>query len=142
MDVQQVRDLPLVTGETASDAPSRLVRTPLGLAMIEIQGELSIPHDIPLGYENSGLFQTFDIPENLSSEERSMPCVKIGRLDFEGDKVTMFVSTTQRLIGKIVKLDPPLGLLKLAADADGQQCQIVDIISAKIIFSSRPLPIM
>lgn len=125
------------------ESPS-LVETPMGLAMIEIQGELNMPNEKPQGLslEEDKLFKKYNLPPFLSNEE-PIDVVKIGRVEIEEDfnKVTLFISTTQRLVGKIVKLDPPLALLKLAK-SDNQPCEMMDLITSKMIFSSRPLPIM
>lgn len=127
----------------SGESPS-IIKTPMGLAMIEIQGELNIPNEKPVGLssEEDKLFKTCNLPPFLSNKE-PVDVVKIGSVEIEEEskRVTLFISTTQRLVGKIVKLDPPLGLMKLSQD-DKEPCEIVDVITSKMIFSSRPLPIM
>lgn len=125
------------------ESPS-LVMTPMGLAMVEIQGELNVPHTKPVGLapEEEALFKTHQLPPFLRADG-PVDTVKIGHVDLDipAMSATLFVSTTQRLVGKIVKLDPPLGVLRLGKD-ESDPCEMVDVVKTKLIFSSRPLPIM
>lgn len=83
--------------------------------------------------------------------------VKFGHLQFDDKdqlKVTLFIGKSQRLIGNVVKLDVPLGVLKVplkqksVEDSDNvdmdqdHEIQMIDIVRAKMIFKQRPLPIM
>ncbi|CAH2351561.1 chromosome transmission fidelity protein 8 [[Candida] railenensis] len=112
---------------------SNVISTPFGLAIIEIQGELNIP-EIASSEEN---------PDNLKVDDL-YTAVKFGKLivdPVDDSKVTLFVGTSQRMLGKIVKIDPPLGVLKINAN-DKNEMKMIDVIKKKIIFKDRPLPIM
>lgn len=113
--------------------PSNVISTPFGLAIIEIQGELNIP-EIASSEEN---------PDNLKVDDL-YTAVKFGKLivdPVDDSKVTLFIGTSQRMLGRIVKIDPPLGVLKINAN-DKNEMKMIDVIKKKIIFKDRPLPIM
>lgn len=132
-----------------SDDPS-VISTPLGLTLIEIQGDLILPSQKPLhlSTEEEKLFKQIEFPDLLTRENDSketLDSVKFGslELDLKTKSATLFISTTQRLIGKIEKIDPPLGILKINHNNDtNDTCEMVDLIQNKIIFKQRPLPIM
>lgn len=129
------------------DDYSTIMATPFGFTLIEIQGELNMPKIKPelLNEEESKLFGKTKYPQLLTSKEESplVDIVKFGSLEIEEDmkRATLFIGNSQRLIGNIVKLDKPLGVLKLVENEE-ENCEIVDIIEMKIIFKQRPLPIM
>lgn len=161
--------------EKSTSDYSTIVSTPLGLTLIEIQGELSIPREKPIGLNESEqkLFDTIALPEiftnNINNNKDGidnndhddyLDVVKFGKLEIDESmkKATLFISTTQRLIGTIEKIDPPLGLLKIDHEntpssggnitndttntTTTKSCQMLDVIETKIIFKNRPLPIM
>lgn len=139
---------------------STLISTSLGLTLIEIQGDLSLPNFKPNGLNSKeeNLFKKVEIPdlfkESNNNNNDKIDMVKFGHLEIDtsSKKATLFISTTQRLIGTIEKIDPPLGILKItkndndidkSKDINNQSsCEIIDIIKNKIIFKNRPLPIM
>lgn len=104
------------------------VTTPMGNMMLEIQGDLEIP-SIPHADERFSSYDGQDI-------------VKFGLLyvNMETKSATLFIGKKQRLLGTLVKLDTPLGLLKFNHDSGTVEMQ--DIFSYKVIFKNRPLPIM
>lgn len=107
--------------------PSTLV-TPYGRAVVEIQGVLNLPtQPPPAAHESAANFIKVD----------DSTAVKFGRVEFDGRKVTMFIGQLQRLIGEIVELKTPLGLLKVLSGIE-----MVDVIKQKVIFKDRPHPIM
>ena len=137
------------------------VMTPHGLAVLEIQGELNLPDHRPVGTTQTP--QTNDSP--YITVDDIYDAVKFGHLEFDKkdeSKVTLFIGKSQRLIGNIVKLDTPLGLLKIPlsgangmnleddqndkdkddASESTEKVQMIDIVKAKMIFKHRPLPIM
>lgn len=104
------------------------VTTPLGNMMLEIQGDLEIPstaHDD----DRFTKYEGFDI-------------VKFGLLHInpENKTATLFIGKKQRLLGSVVKLDTPLGMLKFNHDSGTVEMQ--DVFNYKVIFKNRPLPIM
>ena len=138
-----------------------IIATAQGLALIEIQGDLSLPREKPIGLtaKEEELFQNVPLPEILQSihtvddaAKESVEVVKFGRLEIDDTlkRATLFVSTTQRLIGNVEKIDPPLGLLKIYTPAQTDpnshtnqaQCELADVLTTKILFKQRPLPIM
>lgn len=136
---------------------STIFSTSLGLTLIEIQGDLSLPKSKPQGLseKEESLFFKKEIPrlfqslhELSSHNDEVVDAVKFGKLEIDNSlkHATLFISTTQRLVGTIEKIDPPLGLLKIdhaTEDDDSEdQCEMLDIIYNKIIFKQRPLPIM
>lgn len=119
-----------------SDGSPLVVSTPNGNVMLEIQGELILPSAKPQGLtpEEESKYVAIDGVNHA---------VKIGRLELNGNKATLFIGTSQRLLGDVKKLNPPIGVLRLPNDAeDDAKIKMVDIIKHKIIFTGRPLPIM
>lgn len=100
----------------------------MGNMMLEIQGDLEIP-------------STAHDDERFSKYEDA-DIVKFGLLHVnpENKTATLFIGKKQRLIGSLVKLDTPLGLLKFNHDSGTVEMQ--DVFHYKVIFKNRPLPIM
>ncbi|CCH61532.1 hypothetical protein TBLA_0E04800 [Henningerozyma blattae CBS 6284] len=124
-----------VLGQLAQEKLSTIA-TPLGNTIIEIQGELDIPSLQQLPKDN------YLQDSRFSLDSQDNPIVKVGILNIDQDskQVTMYVGTTQRLLGKIEKLDPPLGLLHFVSET--KEYQLKDVFTHKIVFRNRPLPIM
>jgi chromosome transmission fidelity protein 8 len=166
-----LRSLSLPRRDPSLDDYSTVVSTNLGLTLIEIQGNLSLPKFKPQGLNSKEqeLFTKTEIPQLLKSihynnikkqqnddnndedeDEDEVDSVKFGRLEIDQSfkRATLFISTTQRLVGTIEKIDPPLGLLKIDHSMsndnnnNNEKCEMLDIINTKIIFKQRPLPIM
>lgn len=128
-----------------------IVSTPLGLSILEIQGELNLPSRIPDDKDNCDVAYL----QNFVTVDEIYEAVKFGRLVIEGEssaKATLFIGSSQRLLGKIVDLDPPLAVLKIPRKGEltnvsgnqerSDEIDMIDIIRKKIIFQERPLPIM
>lgn len=111
-----------------SDEKQTSVITPMGNMILEIQGDLQVP-SVPQDNERFSKFQGSDI-------------VRFGLLsiDMEKSSAILFIGKKQRLLGSLVKLDTPLGLLKFNHDSGTVEMQ--DIFNYKVIFKNRPLPIM
>lgn len=111
-----------------SDQRQTSVSTPLGNMMLEIQGDLEIPHQ----WHDDARF-------TMDGDHES---VRWGLLHIETarNNATLFVGRKQRLLGLLVKLDTPLGLIKFNQDEGTVEVQ--DIFYYKVLFKSRPLPIM
>lgn len=105
------------------------ITTPFGRALLEIQGVLNLPTSTP---EESSVHAG-----NFIRVGDEGTAVKFGRVEFNGDKATMFVGNLQRLLGEVVPLAVPLGVLKVE-----EGLEIVDVIKYKLIFKDRPLPVM
>lgn len=129
-------DMPSVTISTSqirslldSDQKQVGVTTPMGNMMLEIQGDLEIP-------------STAQEDDDRFSKSEGSDIVKFGLLHInpENKMATLFIGKKQRLLGSVVKLDTPLGLLKF--NHDSKTVEMQDVFSYKIIFKNRPLPIM
>lgn len=117
----------LQRGERVPDQEST-IETPLGKMIVEIQGTLELPSEIS---KDNELYRSID----------GYDTVHFGNLSIESkEKAILFVGKKQRLLGKVVKLNPPLGLLKF--NDNGSNVELLDVIEYKVIFSDRPLPIM
>ncbi|KAK6456820.1 chromosome transmission fidelity protein 8 [Scheffersomyces xylosifermentans] len=124
-----------------------IISTPSGLSIIEIQGELNFPRDVPLNVtideSNAEYIQNFVTVNDIRH------AVKFGRLQFDekdAKKVILFIGKSQRLLGTMVDLETPLAVLKIPVkkndDTTEDTISMIDIISKKIIFKQRPLPVM
>ncbi|ODV86409.1 hypothetical protein CANARDRAFT_6884 [[Candida] arabinofermentans NRRL YB-2248] len=126
-----------------------IISTNLGSTILEIQGELNLPQSKPenLTPEEEELFIKSRVPKLLNTtDEVVRDAVRFGRLELEPGfkKATLFISNSQRLVGSVEKVDPPLGVLRIVKDDNNglEECQVVDVISHKVVFRLRPLPIM
>lgn len=134
------------TGEQSAENPlPKILQTPLGLAIIEIQGTIHAPLAEDPGTDNNG--------------EAMASTIHVGRLEFplydgssaEGPwmkSVYLYVGKHQRLTGEIKKLAKPLMVLSTtktdiqpALDSTEGQLGINAVIRHKILFSSRPEPV-
>ncbi|KAG7884710.1 hypothetical protein KL938_001837 [Ogataea parapolymorpha] len=133
------------TQSVPDNLPS-IVCTKWGSMLLEIQGELNLPPNKPEGLneQEEKLFTKFVYPDLVADNERLVrDAVKFGRLEIEKDmkRATLYISTSQRLVGTVETIDPPLGLLKTDIDESGK-CEFVDVIRKKVVFKLRPLPII
>ena len=133
--------VPLYTSPTQTSVTKptnplpKLLQTPGGLALLEIQGSLHLPTASP-----------------------SSPTISVGRLVFPdynaGDssenkswmkRVHLYVGLHQRLTGEVKKLPNPLALIRKRdsgeANVEGEELEIAEIVYFKVIFSSRPEPV-
>lgn len=121
-----------VVAITAADlrgGEPHVLATPVGNVLLEIQGELNLP----LEADESGRFGVRGGKET----------VQFGRLELEGTNATLYIGTSQRLVGKVVPLDPPVAVVRFPeSDADGAEVALSDVIRQKVTFKHRPLPIM
>ncbi|KAK9358115.1 putative sister chromatid cohesion protein Ctf8 [Lipomyces starkeyi] len=117
------------TNESSSYFP-QVLRTPTGLALIEIQGTLHT---------------TQPSSDSTPSE--------LGKLTFDGKTTWLWIGDHQRMEGSIVDLNPPFGVLRRVTrkqsemeeengSPDGTAVEIVEVIRKKILFTSRPEPIV
>jgi chromosome transmission fidelity protein 8 len=131
---ERLNSEPMNTG----NAIDNVLSTPFGLVLLEIQGELNIPHEV-----TTNNLQDFITVDSIHR------AVKFGQLkvdEKDPKKLTLFVGNSQRLIGDLVKLNPPLAVLKVPIDKSdlikNKSIDMIDIIENKLIFKERPLPIM
>lgn len=131
-----------------------------GNILLEIQGDLIAPE-----YDDN-IQSTKDSGDDLDTNSKYLKlqsddddftiktALKIGKLELDEaqKKVTLYIGTSQRLLGDLKKINPPLGLMRFEnqnennngnnGNSMGKKVEIVDVIRWKIIFSGRPLPIM
>ncbi|KAI9677844.1 MAG: hypothetical protein M1829_002341 [Trizodia sp. TS-e1964] len=128
----------------------KLLQTPAGLAILELQGTINLPDISNLDTESSSTD-----PSNEISE--------IGRLEFPCyspltspqnkdwmKQVFLYVGPHQRLTGEIRKLANPMAVIQrrktsqhpqAESDQLPEELEILEIITHKIIFSQRPEPV-
>lgn len=154
----------------------RILQTPSGLALLEIQGSIHVGNKMLASIGGLGLesVENEDIDmENKSEHEHQVEDEEngmdhIGEFDFSdieagGSQVTLRIGQFQRLRGKLVKLKSPLAVLRIDPKDDSTTTQesldekrrsigqnkdaiveipVLDIIYQKILFSTRPEPIV
>lgn len=111
--------------ESSETRQPLVIMTPLGRTIIEIQGDLELPTDED-DKDAEVRFGLLDIEENHNDPIMS--------------RVTLYVGKKQRLLGKVVSLEVPLGLLNFTKNDN--KVTLEDVIRYKILFQDRPLPIM
>lgn len=114
----------------------QLLRTPSGLALLELQGSLNFPSD----------------------QDGETPQIRIGSLEFPDyapgapdsawmDRVTLYVGPHQRLTGVVKKLPRALAVVRRCRDSHPQpvtsagDLEMVEIVEYKLVFSNRPEPV-
>ncbi len=127
----------------------QLLQTPSGLAIVEIQGTLNVPH---LQTSSDG-----DVDMTMDNQQ-----VDVGRLvfpDYSPDtplddtkwtkQVYLYVGMHQRLTGEVKKLPDPIAVVSRKTTAEAgtnnatevEELEILEIVRWKIIFSHRPEPV-
>jgi chromosome transmission fidelity protein 8 len=131
---------PSATGDVPPNPLPQLLHTPLGIALLELQG-------------------TFNLPLVLDNSDAT----DIGKLVFPSDfgadgnkKVWMYVGANQRMTGELKKLSPPVGVLRrrVGGDAEmrdggenreekweGEELEVAEVVYWKLVFSARPEPV-
>jgi chromosome transmission fidelity protein 8 len=135
---------PSSTAHDANPLPP-LLRTPSGLALVELQGDIRFP---PAAAQAS---------------------TQVGKLVFplyrpdingEGDptwmkRVYLYVGVNQRMAGEVKKLGRPFAVIRrrepagsdhvamgdAEAGSAGEELEIVEIVKYKILFATRPEPV-
>lgn len=120
-----------------------LLQTPLGLAIMEMQGHINVPSmdeaDSTTTRVGRLVFPDYDISQTEAAEG---PWMK---------KVYFYVGH-QRMLGQIKRLPKPVavigrkGLLAVSddqtnVDVANEELEILEIVKWKIVFSSRPEPV-
>jgi chromosome transmission fidelity protein 8 len=152
--------IPLHPPQTSRHPPSstpfqlpQLLQTPLGIAIVEIQGTINIPTVVP-GSTSTRVgklvFPDYDAERDGANEGSWM-------------KKVWFYVGYQRMLGEVKRLNKPLGIVgrrglmgKWDNDAmdvdqsdetasvktsDVEELEIFEIVKWKILFSSRPEPV-
>ena len=149
------------SGNAATDNPlPQLIQTPSGLAILELQGTINLPHTDSESAADSG-----------ASQE-----VSIGRISFPDHhpetqdpastawmkRVHLYVGQHQRLTGEVKKLPKALAIIRRRSHDDGgdgdvdvdvdeagdeaargakDELEVVEIVKYKLVFSHRPEPV-
>ncbi|ODV95680.1 hypothetical protein PACTADRAFT_50368 [Pachysolen tannophilus NRRL Y-2460] len=121
---------------------SSLIDTPGGLAILEIQGVLNLPTKLNSTHQ---LLDDTAIDSDLVRQ-----AIKFGDLQLEdNNKATLYIGKSQRLVGTVESIDPPLGVLKFSNHVENDEnknssskIEMIEIVDKKIVFRTRPLPIM
>ncbi|KAA8910690.1 chromosome transmission fidelity protein 8 [Sphaerosporella brunnea] len=122
-----------------------LLHTPLGTALLELQGSFHFPISPPT--------------------TTATTTTSIGTLEFPPDfgdgnkKVWMYVGANQRLTGELRRAEPPLGVLRRRTEKmevememesgsesererwHGEELEIVEVVRWKLVFAQRPEPV-
>ncbi|KAL6858400.1 Ctf8 domain-containing protein [Trichoderma novae-zelandiae] len=120
----------------------KLLQTPSGLAILELQGSINLPQD---------------------AEGETHKEVEVGRLEFPDyspdaigtawmKRVHMYVGQHQRLTGEVKKLPKALAVVRRRQDRmlegsggryveEGENLEVVEIVKYKLMFTSRPEPV-
>lgn len=115
-----------------------VLRTPSGLAIVEIQGTVKFSAPIP--------------PQRDDSKATSSP---IGKLVFPyyddtkpvedtswQKRVHLYVGKHQRLTGEVKKLSNPIAVLRRKSGTeDRDELEIAEIVRYKLLFAHRPEPV-
>ena len=146
--------------EAVKNPLPQVLRTPSGLALLELQGTINLPEQ-----DDIDTITSTNANDGVKSQE-----TPIGRLVFplydekEADggsgwmkRVYLYVGKHQRLTGEVKKLPKAVAVirrLKAAGREDGEgyttvgeelegkeELEIVEIVKYKIIFSIRPEPV-
>jgi chromosome transmission fidelity protein 8 len=123
----------------------RLLQTPSGLALLELQGSIHLPPVVDHANE-----EMTDVPARAVT-------TPVGKLLFPSysaansatdtswmKHVYLYVGKHQRLTGEVKKLPKPMGIMRKRVKAGGEatdELEIVEIVRHKIVFSQRPEPV-
>lgn len=117
-----------------------LLRTPTGLALLEIQGTLNLPPPSPNEATSPAgkLVFPYYNPNDGTDSKAWMKTVHL------------YIGKHQRLTGEVQKLPRAMGVMRKRdigfGDVDGgrageEELEIMEIVDWKIVFSSRPEPV-
>jgi len=121
---------PTTAPNTTTNPLPPLLHTPLGLAILEIQGSLNIPAATSTS-ETSLQIGSLSFPllaasgDNGASEGAWMK------------KVWLYIGQNQRLTGDVRKLGKPVGLVRRRAGGEGEageELEIMEIVRWKVFF--------
>ncbi|KAF7160391.1 hypothetical protein CNMCM5623_005946 [Aspergillus felis] len=149
----------------ASSSPSHphnplphILQTPSGLAILELQGTINLP-----SLDDQGAVPR---PVDAKDPDAAITAFEtpIGKLMFPDyspqttspddtkwmKRVYLYVGRYQRMTGEVKKLAQPLALVQKrkrhpeddrAAESEGEELEIMEIIKYKLLFKNRPEPV-
>jgi len=128
----------------ASDPLPRLIQTPSGLALLELQGTINLPHT-PTGEDFEGTREisigriAFPEYDAATDDEGSTAWMK---------GVHMYVGQHQRLPGEVKKLPRAVAVVRrrtgqepATSEGQAEELEIIEIVKYKLVFSQRPEPV-
>lgn len=142
----------------SSNPLPQLLRTPSGLAILELQGTINMPDiqpsdpsiDTHEGSSQQTPIGKLVFPDYVASDSSSSSSSNTAWMK----RVYLYVGQHQRLTGEVKKLPKPLAVIRRResrtdgvengeVDAAGgeDELEIVEIVRWKILFSSRPEPV-
>ncbi|EGS23827.1 uncharacterized protein CTHT_0005320 [Thermochaetoides thermophila DSM 1495] len=127
-----------------------LIRTPSGLALLELQGTINLPGE--------------QQPPQQDCQPQEQDHVPIGRIHFpdynpnnpseEGlwmKRVWLYVGKHQRLLGEVKKMPRAMAVVRKRKKEDGnmgqkgeeeaEELEVLEIVKYKLVFSQRPEPV-
>lgn len=128
----------------------KLLKTPSGLAIIEIQGTLNMPFAHSSNSDSATPGSQMDIGRLVFPDYR--PDAPEDDLRWT-KKVYLYVGKHQRMTGEVKKLPKPLAVVRrrrkqpqletemMVDNAAMEELEIADFVRWKIIFSQRPEPV-
>ncbi|KAI5864299.1 hypothetical protein GGS23DRAFT_595932 [Durotheca rogersii] len=137
-------------GTAISNPLPPLIQTPSGLAILELQGSINLPH-AGEGGEDAG-------PQEISVGRLVFPDYHPETQDPSSTswmkRVHLYVGEHQRLTGEVKKLPKAIAIIKKQVRpgedvemADGKSeptaadLEVVEIVKYKLVFSQRPEPV-
>lgn len=120
----------------------RLLQTPSGLAMLELQGTINMPNSTEASNDEG------------ATVSAATPIGRIVFPEYHKDdppdskawmkRVYLYVGRHQRLTGEVKKLNNPIAVIRKRPTTDAaenEELEIAEIVDYKILFSSRPEPV-
>ncbi|KAI1496257.1 putative sister chromatid cohesion protein Ctf8 [Biscogniauxia marginata] len=149
-DSVQLHPRPTRTETTASNPLPKLIQTPSGLAVLELQGTINLPQIDESGSEvniNELNIGHITFPDyHPETQDPSSPAWM--------KRVHLYVGQHQRLTGEVKKLPRALAIVRkkssLGDDVDmtgsgsettKEDLEIIEIVKYKLMFAHRPEPV-
>ncbi|KAF2447163.1 sister chromatid cohesion protein Ctf8, partial [Karstenula rhodostoma CBS 690.94] len=135
---------PSATAQGSNPLPP-LLRTPSGLALLELQGDIRFPPTAAQASTQVGklVFPLYSPDLNGEDDTKWMK------------RVYLYVGKNQRMAGEVKKLVKPFAVIRKRDVADsedvvmgdaeatstGEELEVVEIVKYKILFATRPEPV-
>ncbi|KAL8992932.1 MAG: hypothetical protein Q9188_007462 [Gyalolechia gomerana] len=125
----------------------QLLQTPSGLAILELQGTIKMPSaDATLAGESVSSASATVVGRVVFPEYRADdPAESTSWMK----RVHLYIGPHQRLTGEVKKLTTPLAVIRRKSNlgygpsfGETEELEIMEIIKYKMIFSSRPEPVI
>lgn len=123
---------PVASSRVNSSSLPPLLQTPSGLALLEIQGTINVPHP--------------PLPDSSATSVGRLVYPLYGSEGVENKDwqktVHLYVGQHQRMTGELKKLSKPIAVIrKRASQNNVDELEIIEIVHHKLLFSSRPEPV-